>query len=78
MRNLAAKLPSALHTHSHLICRLSGEMMNEDNPPLVLPNGHVYSKKALSEMAKLNNGRVTCPQTNAVYNFEELKKVFIT
>lgn len=42
---LAAELPYAHHVHSTLVCRISGQIMNEHNPPLVLPNGYVYSTK---------------------------------
>jgi hypothetical protein len=45
---LAKDLPYAHHIHSRLVCRLSGELMNEDNPPMMLPNGQVYSKKVPS------------------------------
>ena len=42
---LAKTLPFAHHSQSYLICALSGEPMNEHNPPLVLPNGYVYGQK---------------------------------
>ncbi|GBG67735.1 hypothetical protein CBR_g863 [Chara braunii] len=44
-RKLAEGLPFAKHIHSKLVCAVTKELMNEDNPPLVLPNGYVYSKK---------------------------------
>jgi macrophage erythroblast attacher len=52
--------------------------MNEDNPPLVLPNGYVYSRKALEEMAKANQGKITCPRTGDVCTFSELARAFIS
>jgi len=75
---IAKDLPCALHSHSRLVCRITGDIMNEDNPPMVLPNGQAYSKKGLNELAAKNNGRVVCPQTGVAYKFEELKKAFIT
>ena len=42
---LGKTLPFAHHSQSYLICALSGEPMNEHNPPLVLPNGYVYGQK---------------------------------
>lgn len=75
---VAQALPCALHSHSRLVCRLTGEIMNEDNPPMVLPNGQAYSKKALLEIAARNNGRVICPQSGVMYKVEELKKAYIT
>jgi len=75
---IALALPCALHSHSRLVCRLTGEIMNEDNPPMVLPNGQAYSKKGLLEIANKNNGRVICPHSGVVYKLEELKKAYIT
>ena len=40
---LAESLPNAHHVNSSLVCRISGKLMDESNPPLVLPNGYVYS-----------------------------------
>lgn len=42
---LAKTLPFAHHSQSYLICALSGDPMNEHNPPLVLPNGYVYGQR---------------------------------
>lgn len=77
-RQLASPLPFSKHIHSKLVCYITKELMDEDNPPLVLPNGYVYSRKALEEMAKLSNGKVTCPRTGEVCNFSELSKAYIS
>eukprot|EP01112_Ceratiomyxa_fruticulosa_P024295 TRINITY_DN984_c0_g1_i1.p1 TRINITY_DN984_c0_g1~~TRINITY_DN984_c0_g1_i1.p1 ORF type:complete len:388 (-),score=65.97 TRINITY_DN984_c0_g1_i1:349-1512(-) len=77
-QSLAQELPCSLHSHSSLVCRITGEIMDENNPPMALPNGYVYSKKAMVEMAAKNNGKVICKQTGAVFRLDELKKVFIT
>ena len=37
--------------------------MDDNNPPMALPNGHVYSQAALRAMAAASGGRVTCPRT---------------
>lgn len=52
--------------------------MNENNPPMLLPNGYVYSLKALEEIAVMSNGYVTCPRSGERFRFAEAKKVFIT
>lgn len=44
---IAKSLPTPARSSSRLKCRGSGEIMNHENPPLVLPNGQVYSKKFL-------------------------------
>eukprot|EP00842_Homolaphlyctis_polyrhiza_P005400 jgi/Hompol1/5861/HPOL_001115-RA len=64
---LAEKLPCSHHVNSCIVCRMSGKIMDADNPPLVLPNGHVYSSLALQEMAARNKGTVRCLSTGAVF-----------
>ncbi|KAJ7537745.1 hypothetical protein O6H91_11G020300 [Diphasiastrum complanatum] len=77
-RQLAEPLPYAKHIHSKLVCYITKELMNEDNPPLVLPNGYVYSRKALEDMAKKHNGKITCPRTGDTCTFSELSKAYIS
>ena len=37
--------------------------MNEDNPPVVLPNNQVFSHESIKKLADRNNGIITCPVT---------------
>lgn len=41
--DLAMNLPLSHHVNSTIVCKISGKIMNEDNPPMLLPNGRVYS-----------------------------------
>ncbi|KAK8979382.1 hypothetical protein V6N11_000529 [Hibiscus sabdariffa] len=66
-RNLAMPLPYSKQHHSKLVCYITKELMDTENPPQVLPNGYVYSTKALKEMAEKNNGKITCPRTDSVF-----------
>lgn len=77
-RKLAMPLPFSKQHHSKLVCYITKELMDTENPPLVLPNGYVYSTKALEEMAKKNNGKITCPRTGFVCNYSELVKAYIS
>ena len=45
---LGKDLPYAHCSQSRLICAISGDSLNEYNPPLMLPNGHVYGSKVRS------------------------------
>jgi hypothetical protein len=74
---LAASLPCAKHVHSKLICAVTREIMNDANPPMVLPNGYVYSQKAVDQIAGKNNGRIVCPHTGAEYGYDEARRAFI-
>ncbi|CAG8556075.1 200_t:CDS:2 [Funneliformis mosseae] len=74
---LAQNLPLSHHVNSTIVCRLSGEIIDEDNPPMSLPNGYVYSLKALQDMYN-KSGQIKCPRTEDVYDFSQLKKVYIS
>ncbi|KAI3758032.1 hypothetical protein L6452_05579 [Arctium lappa] len=77
-RKLAMPLPFSKQHHSKLVCYITKDLMDTENPPLVLPNGYVYSTKALEEMATNNNGKITCPRTGLVYNYTEVTKAYIS
>lgn len=76
-RKLAEPLPFAKHISSKLVCRITKERMDDHNPPLVLPNGYVYSRKAMEEMAKKNHGKICCPRSGATFNFDQLVKAYV-
>ncbi|XP_011018776.1 PREDICTED: macrophage erythroblast attacher [Populus euphratica] len=77
-RKLAMPLPYSKQHHSKLVCYITKELMDTENPPQVLPNGYVYSTKALEEMAKRNDGKITCPRTGLVCNYSEVVKAYIS
>lgn len=85
IRTLGKSLPYSHHANTALRCKMTGEIMDDQNPPLFLPNGNVYSEKvseilkgqALKEMAGKNNGRVVCPTSKETFEFNELRKVYI-
>ncbi|XP_065870566.1 protein MAEA homolog [Euphorbia lathyris] len=77
-RKLAVPLPYSKQHHSKLVCYITKELMDTENPPQVLPNGYVYSTKALEEMAKKNNGKITCPRTGLVCNYSDVVKAYIS
>lgn len=41
---LAKEVPWSHHSNSTLVCWISGKLMNEEDPPLSLPNGRCYSR----------------------------------
>ncbi|KAK4758036.1 hypothetical protein SAY87_019337 [Trapa incisa] len=77
-RKLAMPLPYSKQHHSKLVCYITKELMDAGNPPMVLPNGYVYSTKALEEMSRKNDGRITCPRTGMVCNYTDLVKAYIS
>ncbi|KAI0760120.1 CTLH/CRA C-terminal to lish motif domain-containing protein [Fomes fomentarius] len=76
---LAKEVPFSHHVNSTIVCRITGKIMEADNMPLVLPNGQVYSKETLEEMAARNDGWVTDPRDpDTRCRFTDLRKVFIS
>jgi hypothetical protein len=49
--------------------------MDDRNPPMVLPNGNVYSLKGVERINE--NGIITDPRTGELFAFDSLKKGFI-
>ncbi|ORX36619.1 putative negative regulation of gluconeogenesis-related protein [Kockovaella imperatae] len=78
MKILASEVPMSHHVNSTIVCRISGKVMDSQNEPMAFPNGHVYSSKALEEMANSNFGCVTCPRTRQTTVFTRLRKVYIS
>ncbi|KAJ1826268.1 GID complex subunit containing RING finger motif [Coemansia sp. RSA 2703] len=75
---LAHDLPLSHHVNSNLVCRITGEKMDEDNPPMRLPNGYVYSQASLNDMAAKLDGKVKCPRTGQTFKLSEATKLFIS
>jgi macrophage erythroblast attacher len=44
-KEIVKNVPTAQYLNSSLVCRISGAVMDERNPPLVLPNGYCYSTR---------------------------------
>ncbi|KAL3672075.1 hypothetical protein V7S43_002739 [Phytophthora oleae] len=75
---LCTGLPFAYHPHSRLVCRVTQSLMDEHNPPLVLPNGQVYSKKGIELLTQRStDGTIKCVDTQDVFLPTEVKPVYI-
>lgn len=75
--SLAQNLPRSRHENSILVCSISGEIMDENNPPMAMPQGYVYSQKALTKLANDNDGEhIVDPITNSKARLDELRKCF--
>lgn len=47
LNQLAMGLPYAHCAQSRLVCRITGQPLNEHNLPMMLPNGQVYGEKVI-------------------------------
>ncbi|KAI9597547.1 CTLH/CRA C-terminal to lish motif domain-containing protein [Syncephalis fuscata] len=74
---ITAHLPRAHHEHSLLICRISGRLLGGSESACCGPNGEVYSRKALEELAAQNNGIIRCPITGDQFQMKDVQRVFI-
>ena len=75
---LAKPLPFAHSSHSRLLCHHTGEQMNEHNPPMMLPNGHVYSENAIARLSSMSDDdAIVCPRTKSLFSNDEVKKIYI-
>ncbi|XP_030048038.1 E3 ubiquitin-protein transferase MAEA [Microcaecilia unicolor] len=75
LNKLAQPLPMAHCANSRLVCKISGDVMNENNPPMMLPNGYVYGYNSLLSIRQ--DDKVICPRTKEVFNFSQAEKVYI-
>mmetsp|Transcript_26836 Transcript_26836/g.48386 ORF Transcript_26836/g.48386 Transcript_26836/m.48386 type:complete len:374 (+) Transcript_26836:332-1453(+) len=72
---MSRKFPCAYHAQSSLICRVLNKPMDDANPPMVLPNGQVYSAQGIQKMTK---GRlVTCLATGRKFDLNTVRKVYM-
>lgn len=74
----AAEVPWGHHANSAIVCRVTGKLLAGEDTAYALPNGMVYSGEACESLAKKNSGRIKCPRTNDIFDWQELKKVYIT
>ncbi|EOD39580.1 hypothetical protein EMIHUDRAFT_200109 [Emiliania huxleyi CCMP1516] len=70
---LATRLPSCQRSRSAVTCRLSGTLLDEDNPPLVLPSGHAA---VLRLEAAHGGGAFRDPRTDDVVTMGSLRRAY--
>ncbi|KAK2119488.1 hypothetical protein P7K49_000874 [Saguinus oedipus] len=75
LNKLAQPLPMAHCANPCLVCKISGDVMNQNNPPMMLPNGCVYGYNSLLSVHQ--DDKVICPRTKEVFHFSQAEKVYI-
>lgn len=70
------QVPTLHRLQSVLVCPITGQVMDDLNPPMASPDGIVYSYNALK--CYTEEGIVTCPKTGHKHPFDSYTKLFIT
>lgn len=75
LQKLSKCVPYACHSQTSIICRILGTPIDEFNPPVVLPNGQLYSEQGVKKI--MEDNKFKCPVTGSVYSMNQISRVFI-
>lgn len=78
--DLARGVPFAHSVRSHLVDVISGDAMDDENVPIVLPSGRVYGARSLQTWNDQNGtpeNHVQDPQTGESFPTRSLRKAFV-
>lgn len=68
-------LPPAYHFHSIFVCPVSKEQTTDENPPMMMPCGHVVAQESLARLSK--GSRFKCPYCPSESRPEDSKKLYM-
>ncbi|KAF9889936.1 hypothetical protein FE257_006810 [Aspergillus nanangensis] len=68
-------LPPSYLFHSIFVCPVSKEQTTDDNPPMMMPCGHVIAEESLKRLCK--GSRFKCPYCPSESHPREARKVFL-
>ncbi len=68
-------LPPSYQFHSIFVCPVSKEQTTDQNPPMMMPCGHVIAQESLLRLSK--GGKFKCPYCPSESHPRDAKKVFL-
>lgn len=77
LRDAVKSIPLPNRPTSSLVCPVTRKPIDEDNPPMALPNGQVYSKAAIDQGSRNANNIFVDPKTGDHVPVAEIRRVFI-
>lgn len=73
--HVSSSVPAAKYTRSKLVCHVTGQRIDEDNPPLAMPSGFFYSALAMDVLA--DSYAISCPKiSRGTFPLSDLKRVY--
>lgn len=68
-------LPPSYQFHSIFVCPVSKEQTTDQNPPMMMPCGHVIAQESLLRLSK--GGKFKCPYCPSESHHRDARKVFL-
>lgn len=75
LNQLAKNLPLPSRQNSMIICRLTNDLIDENNPGLMTPGGRVYGTRGVRKNMR-SDGTFTCPYARVQCRVVDMKKVY--